>query len=486
MTRSSTVIPASTDQPIPSAPGALPVLGHTLRLRRDPLRFLESLPAGADLVRFRIGPKQVVMVCDPELTRQVLSDDRTFDKGGPLIELVKSLVNDGLATCPRSRHRRYRRLIQPVFDPTRFPGYAETLTAGISAVTDSWRDGGVIDVPVEMRRIAIHAAVQMLFSGVLAPSVVDQMADDFTSFLVAVAQRVGKPPIFSRVPTPGNRRHDQSVARIRQTLHNVIADRRGQGDTHNDLLTALLATNEDGQPELTDTVMVDHAATFIAAPTATIASVMGWAVLMVARHPDIAARLHSEVDTALAGAPARFAHLSELKFTRQIVTETLRMYPTVWIMTRVVTAATRLGGHYLPAGTILTYSPYLVGRSALYDNPQRFDPDRWDDSGSPLPPRHAFIPFGGGARQCIGVQVAPHEMVLALATIASRWHLEPVPGTPLRPRASVNLTARGLSMRTLLRMNPGKNGHPPHPEHIADTGKHPGTRRPTRRQPWLI
>jgi cytochrome P450 len=473
------------DQPIPSAPGALPVLGHTLRLRRDPLRFLDSFPAGADLVRFRIGPKDVVMVCDPELTHQVLNDDRTFDKGGPLIELVKPLVNDGLATCPRSRHRRYRRLIQPVLDPTRFPGYVEALRTGISAVTDSWRDGGVIDVPVEMRRISIHAAVQMLFSGVLAPSVVDQMADDFTAFLTAVAQRVGRPPIFSRLRTPGNRRHDQSVARMRQTLREVVADRRAHGGAHDDVLTALLATSADGQPELTDDVILDHAATFIAAPTATIAAQLGWALLMVARHPDIAARLHTEVDTVLAGAPAGFGHLPELEFSRRIVTEILRMYPNVWIMTRVVTTATQLGGHFLPAGTVLTYSPYLVGRSTLYENPHRFDPDRWDDS-RPAPPRHAFVSFGGGARQCIAAQVAPIEMILALVTIASRWRLEPVAGTPLRPRSSVNLTARGLRMRTFLRAAPDRNGHPKPPERMAHVGERAGTRRPTRRKAWLI
>ncbi|SOJ56481.1 Pentalenene oxygenase [Mycobacterium simulans] len=485
MTQSSVVMAASTNEPIPSAPGALPVLGHMLRLRRDPLRFLDSFPAGADLVRFRIGPKPLVMVCDPELAHQVLSDDRTFDKGGPLIELVKPLVRDGLATCPRSRHRRYRRLIQPVFDPARFPSYAETLTAATTAVTDGWRHGDVIDVPVEMRRIAIHAAVRVLFSGVLGPSAVDQMADDFTAFLIAVAQRVGRPPIFSRLPTPDNRRFEQAIARIRQTLHEVIADRRAQGGAYDDLLTALLATNEDGRPELTDTVILDHAATFIAAPTATIASVMGWVLLMVAQHADIAARLHTEVDSVLAAAPAGFTHLSELKFSRQIVTETLRMYPSVWIMTRVVTAATRLGGHFLPAGTILTYSPYLMGRSPLYDHPDRFDPDRWDDSRPP-PPRQAFVPFGKGARQCIAAQAAPLEMILVLATIASRWRLEPIPGTPLRPRATVNLTARGLRMRTLLRTKPDGTGHPAHPERIAHPGESAGTRRPTRRKPWLI
>jgi cytochrome P450 len=485
MTRFSSGTAVRTDSPIPQAPNGLPVLGHTLQLRRDPLGFLDSLPAVGDLVEFRIGPKRVVMVCDPELAHQVLNDDRTFDKGGPLIELVKPLVGDGLATCPRSRHRRYRRMIQPVFNPARFPGYADRITAATSSVTADWRDGGVIDVPAEMRRISIHAAVQMLFSGVLPPSVVDQLADDFTTFLVTVAQRVGRPPVFSRLPTSDNRRHDQAIARMRRTIQQVIAERRSHGGADDDLLSALLAADDDGQLELADDVILGHAATFIAAPTATIASVMGWALLLVANHPEVAARLHAEVDTVLAGAPAGFGHVPELKFTRQIISETIRMYPSVWIMTRVVTSSTRLGGHVIPAGTVLTYSPYLVGRSSHYERPDCFDPDRWDEA-RPTPPRHALVAFGGGARQCIAIQTAPLEMILALATIASRWRLEPVPGTPLRPRATVNLTARGLRMRSSLRSDSSTNENPVPCEHIALTDASAGTRRLNRRKSWLI
>lgn len=485
MTGSSMVMANSAENQIPSAPGELPMVGHMFRLRRDPLGFLDSFPSDADLVRFRVGPKRMVMVRNPELAHQMLCDDRTFDKGGPLIELVKPLVTDGLATCPRSRHRKYRRLIQPVFDPTRLPGYANAFTATTGLVTSRWRHGCEIDVPVEMRRIAIHAAVQVLFSGVLAPDVVDHLADDFTDFLTVVAQRVGHPPYFHWVPTPANRRFNQVVTRIRQTLRHVIAERRVDGKGFDDLLTALLADAEDGGPALTDDQILGHAATFIAAPTATIASVMGWVLFMVSSHPHIAARLRTEVDTVLAGDPAGFEHVSELTLTRNIITETLRMYPSVWIMTRVVTTATRLGGHDLPSGTILTYSPYLMGRSAHYDNPDCFDPDRWDEARA-TPPRYTFVPFGKGARQCIAAQVAPLEMTLILATIASRWTLTTVPGTPLRPRATVNLTARGLRLRTSLRRPSSINSRRDDAEHVRPLDAMAGTSRSIRRKPWLI
>lgn len=130
---------------IPRARGALPLLGHVMPLLRDPLRFLTSLPAQGDLVRIRIGPVTAIVICDPELTRQVLLDDRTFDKGGPIFDRLREVLGNGLVTCPHSMHRRQRRLVQPTFHQTRLPGYAQTMTEEISAVAESWRDGHVID-----------------------------------------------------------------------------------------------------------------------------------------------------------------------------------------------------------------------------------------------------------------------------------------------------------------------------------------------------
>jgi len=450
--------------------------------------FLESFRSHDGLVRYQVGPKELIMVCDSDLTRQMLVDDRTFDKGGPINALVQTLVGDGLATCPRSRHRAYRRSIQPVLDPDRFPHYAQTTAAGIETAIGGWRDGQILDMPVEMRRLGIHAAVRTWFSGALTPSEADRTADDFTTILVGFAHRVGRPPLLNRLPTRGNRLHTEAIARIRHNLGEVIAKRREGAADHDDLITALLAPSGDGSPSLSDPVAIDHATTFIAAPTATIASTLGWVFHLLAQHPGIADSLYTEVDTVLAGQPAGFEHVPDLKLARRIINETLRLYPSLWLGTRVVTTDTHLGGHLLPTGTVLSYSPYLVGRSHLYDNPDSFDPDRWDDSVRNAPPRHAFIPFGGGARQCLANQYAPMEMVLALATIASRWRLEPVPGTPRRPRAAANLTARGLRLRAVKRSHSFKDDDLTAAAVPGTPAARPpaGTRRPTERASWLV
>ena len=116
---------------IPTAPGGWPLLGHVVPLLTTPLAFVNSLPSLGNLVQIRLGPMKAVVVCDPELTRQVLVHDQVFDKGGPMYERARELGGDGLGTCPHSRHRRQRRLTQPAFHHTRLPAYARTMTEQI-------------------------------------------------------------------------------------------------------------------------------------------------------------------------------------------------------------------------------------------------------------------------------------------------------------------------------------------------------------------
>jgi pentalenene oxygenase len=443
-------------QTISLAPGGLPVLGHTLVLRRDPVGFLASVAGRAGMVRFRVGPKQVILLCDPELTRQLLIDDRTFDKGGLLINRVKELVGDGLATIAHGRHRRHRRLIQPAFHASRLSGYADAMASAVAEVTGRWRDGQVLDVPVDMRRLTMHAAIATLFTGELPPSAVRRTVDDFTIVLDGFARRIGRPQLLNRLPLPDNRDYDRARAGMRQTLYDAIASRRASGADHDDLLATLIAAaDERGQP-LTDTEILDHAVTFVAAPTETVATVLGWVLNLLAQHPATQDAVRHEVDTVLGGGPADHDALPQLHLTRRVIMEALRLYPTVWLMTRVATVDTRLGGHDIPARTVLAYSPYLIHRSSdLYADPDRFDPDRWDH----LPrSHHAFIPFGGGARMCIGRDFALNEFVIALATIAGSWSVESVPGNSAHPRAAVNLTAMGLRLRVIRRDEPRPGG----------------------------
>jgi cytochrome P450 len=434
----------------PRAPGALPLVGHLLPLLRDPLGFVRSLSAHGDLVEVRLGPVKTIIVCTPELTSQVLRDDRTFDKGGPVFGRFREIAGNGLVSCPHADHRRQRRLLQPAFRQARLPGYATMMAEQIAAGIGSWPDGQVIDVTAEMQMVAGRTGVATMFAGVLSDATLGHLVDDLNVVLAGIYGRVLRPSWLDRLPTPGNRRYDRVRARLRRTLGELIATYQAGGVDHGDLLSIVLATRDsagDGRA-LSETEVVDQLVTFFIGGTESTAVTLAWALYLVARHRDIEERLHGEVDKVLAGAAATFDDLPGLDLTRRIVTETLRLYPPAWMLTRTATADAELGGHRVPAGTAVAFSPYLIHhRTDLYADAERFDPDRWDDGAAAKPPREAIIPFGAGARKCIGEAFGMTEATIALATIAARWRLEPVSDREVRPALGFAMLPKRLHMR---------------------------------------
>ncbi|WP_172387761.1 cytochrome P450 [Streptomyces sp. MNP-20] len=432
---------------IPTAPHAWPLLGHLTKLVRDPFTLLESLPAHGELVRLRMGPLPLVVICDPELTRQALLDDRTFDKGGPFWDRGREAVGDGLGSCPHSAHRRLRRLAQPAFHPGRQPGYARIMTACIKEVVGSWSPGQILDIPSEMMRITSKVTVAALFSDSLPAAGLGHLVDDVKTIADGVFQRMILIPPLDRLPTRGNRAYLRANTRLRRACNSIIAARRAEDTDNGDLLSALVTASDPEDGRMSDTEISDTIVAVFLAGTETTASALAWALHLLASHPEIEQRMHLEVDSALRGASPTHADLPRLKLTERIVTEALRLYAPVWFVTRTVTRDTHLGGYPLPAGTSIAFSPYLIHhRPDLYTNPKAFNPDRWDPKRPPS--RHTLIPFATGARKCIGDTFAMTEATLALATITARWRLKHQPGhRQVRPALGGALRPRELRMQ---------------------------------------
>ncbi|MFH7594113.1 cytochrome P450 [Streptomyces racemochromogenes] len=438
---------------VPPAPGRLPVLGHLIPMVRDPLAFLSSLPAAGDVVEIRLGPVRAVVVCDPGLTHQVLTDDRTFDKGGEFIERLKEVIGDGVGLCPHRLHRRQRRLMQPAFHPDRMARYADVMNEQITGLVRTWRPGQVLDVYAEMTDLTANVLVATMFSSPRpGRDGTDGLRRDTTVIVDSVYRRMLTPQPLLRLPTRANRRYRRADARLHRTVHALLAERRASGVEHGDLLSALLHAQDEGPGasaarSLSDPEIIANVLMFLLAGTETTASALAWALHLVAAHPRIEHDLHAEVDSVLDGRCARHTDLPRLDLAGRIVTESLRLYPPGWFLTRTAATATRLGGHRIPRGTTVVYSPYLLHRRPdLFEEPNRFDPDRWLPDRPP-PDRHSLIPFGNGSRKCIGDTFATTEATLALAGIASRWTLRHLPGPPVAPARSASLYPGRLRMR---------------------------------------
>ncbi|WP_167828752.1 cytochrome P450 [Streptomyces sp. MZ04] len=390
----------------PVAPGGLPLLGHVVPLLRDPFRFLTSLPAHGDVVRIRIGPFPAYVLCEPELTRQVLVDDRTFDKGGMLFDRVRDLLlGHGMATCPHSAHRPLRRLAQPAFHSNRLPGYAQAMAEEIATTTGRWHDGKAIDVLAEMHELAARVVVRTMFAGLPLRVPVTAVLSDLMAVFPGIYQRMMVPPALEKLPLPGSRGWNRARQRLRGAFAQLIDDHRTRGTVEDDLLSMLLsgANSPDTAhdvPHLSGDEVVDQMLTFFIGAVETTAATLAWALHLLAGHPDIEEELHAEVDAVLCGRAAAFEDLDRLSLTGRVITETLRLYPPGWFFTRTATAESTVGGHVIPVGATVVYSPYVIHHLPhLYPEPDSFLPGRWDGQSDAAHPNPALIPFGGGARK---------------------------------------------------------------------------------------
>jgi cytochrome P450 len=415
-------LPVVTAPPfsVSRAPRALPLLGHARALLGDPLRFLVTLPSYGDLVWIRLGPVRALVVCHPELNREMLQRDRDFDKGGPLFQRAGEFIGNGLVTCPHADHRRQRRLMQPAFHPARFPDYATVMSQCTAAVVSAWQDGQVVDAFADIYEITAQTMSVSMFAGLTSDARLRRFRDALSVVLEGSYRRLLTPPGIDRLPTPGRLRYDRARACVREITGQFI-DEYGDGADRHDLLSMLLAARgDDGRP-LSAEEVCDQVTTLFAAGTESTSSTIGWAMYLLARHPEVQRRLRDETGPVLAGRAATWDDLPLLGYARQVITETLRLYPPAWLLTRVTARDTELGGCPLPAGTILVYSAYLQHhRADGFPDPECFDPGRWADE---QPPRGRYSPFGSGPRKCIGDTFALTQAVMALATIVSRWEL---------------------------------------------------------------
>ncbi|MDI3421855.1 cytochrome P450 [Streptomyces luteolus] len=438
---------------VPRAPGALPVLGHALKLWRDPLGFLKSLRASGELVRVDLGTMPMYVATSARLINEVtVKKARSFEKGR-LYDRVRPLVGDGLATASGEIHRRHRRLMQPMFHKERISGYAAVMSGRAMELAESWTDGQEIAVEQVMGEYAIETLAATMFSTDIGRPAVAAVRRHLPVILKNMLIRAASPKLFDRLPIRPNRDFDAASAGMRKVIDEVVAGQRSSGDTDRaDLLSVLLAARDaDTGEALTDEEVRDELVTILFAGTETTASTLSWTFHELARHPDVEKQLVAEIDEAVGDRQVTIEDIPRLPGIRRVLDEIIRLYGVTLLMRRT-TEEVELGGVSIPAGTEIAFSLYAMHRDPdLYVNPDAFDPDRWLPERRAEIGREEFVPFGSGNRKCIGDVFAWTEATIALATILRRWQLRPLPGHTPKEAASAMTHPDHVPMRVVAR-----------------------------------
>ncbi|WP_435612372.1 bifunctional albaflavenone monooxygenase/terpene synthase [Streptomyces sp. bgisy159] len=437
----------------PLAGGAVPLLGHGWKLARDPLAFLTQLRDHGDVVRLRLGPKTVYAVTSPDLTGAVaLSPDYII--AGPLWESLESLLGkEGVATANGPMHRRQRRTIQPAFRLDAIPGYGPIMEEEAHALVERWRSRKVIDVTSESFRVAVRISARCLMRGSYADTRAERICSALATLFSGMYQRMVVPlgPLYC-VPFPANREFNRALADLHLLVDEIVADRRASSQKPDDLLTALLeATDENGEP-IGEQEIHDQVIAIVTPGSETVGSMVMSLLQVLTEHPGLADGVRDEVQSVTGGRPVAFDDVRKLTRTANLITETMRLHPAVWILTRRAVTDTVLGGYRIPAGADIVYSPYAIQRDPRsFERHEEFDPDRWLPGQTAEVPKYAMNPFSVGNRKCPSDHFSMAELTLVTAAIASAFTFEHAPGSDARPRIGITLRPRDLRLRAIPR-----------------------------------
>ena len=410
-----------------------------------------------DLYRVTTRHGALFVARHPDHLRDVLVTHASkYTKQHSAFRQLARVLGDGLLTSDGATWQRQRRMVQPAFARARMDGYADAMVAEASRTVAGWRDGEAREVSADMMELTLRVVSRTLFGHDAGGDVGDvaRAMKDFQS----IAARPDLLPAW--MPSPWRRRLDRAVATLDRIIHDIIARRReagaaGKGD---DLLQMLVdAVDEEGDGQgLSLQEMRDQLVTLFLAGHETTSHALTWTLYLLSQNPAAESRLHAELDAVLAGRAPTLADLDALPYTEQVIKESMRLYPPVYMIARQAAEDTTIGGHHVPRGSEVVLWVYLTHRDPRwFPDHASFRPERFAPEAEAALPKLAWLPFGAGPRACIGRGFAMMEAKLLLAVMAQRHRLALVPGHRVEVLPRVTLVPRhGMRMTVHARPAP--------------------------------
>ncbi|WP_292938479.1 cytochrome P450 [Noviherbaspirillum sp.] len=397
------------------------------------------------------------IVNEPNAIKHILLDNAAnYPKSVIMRRVLEAGLGRGLITSEGATWRRDRKIMARSFDHRSIAAYSPIIGEICEALLADWDSlpgGAEVDMADSMMYATLHIISRAMFSS---------GSDEIADVLNAAMQRFqseARPSLFdfmgfpqwvprlSSIQNRKVRRHFDNVHKIIERLHD---ERKRAGDqAEKDLLSRLIMhEGEEAGSSMSPQEVRDQMLTIFAAGHETTAQALTWTWYLLSQHPEVEARLHAELDAVLQGRAPRQEDIGNLPYTRMVIEESMRLYPSVHTITRQALKDDEVQGHRIPAGATIIISPWLLHRKpGLWENPGRFDPERFHPERAACRHRYAYIPFGGGPRICIGASFAMVEAMLIIASVAQRYRLRLKPGHPVEPQGLITVRPRhGMKM----------------------------------------
>lgn len=416
------------------------------RMREDPLGLVTDLASTyGDVTSHELFGQRVVMAHHPDVVKQVLrTNGANYTKRGtPDEAMLRPLLGNGLLTSNGEDWERQRHLNAPAFRPARILTYDDAVTQAASQLLQrcalASRSGEVLMMDHHLTSLTLTILIR-----VVQGSEVGDVGTGFGEAVDAINRFIGE-PVREHGPKAVERlrAYRQAKRFLDMVTDALIEAGRSRGTPGEDLLSHMLAADHVSS----DTDLRDQVLTLIMAGHETTAKALTWALHLLHSHPDMAAQVAAEALDVHRNRVPTAADYPNLPLCTQVISESLRLFPPVWMISRRAIAPDQLGGYLVPAGTMVSISPWVLHHdSRFHPEPENFRPSRFSPD-SPPPAPFSYLPFGGGSRICIGKHLALFEATLVLSMLVKQFRFVETPQAHVEPEALVTMRPRhGLPM----------------------------------------
>jgi cytochrome P450 len=420
----------------PPGPQKSLLMGNARQFKGDALQFMaDATRAHGELVHFRFGPAHAYLVTNPNQAHHVLVESADKFRERPS---VFSALNSGFGHelfAPDDKKRKPGRR-QPLFQQRWLEPMMADIVEDVASVLATWRHGEQCDFMNDLKAVTLRSAARIVFG-----------ADDTDAFAALADGLKYAPELSDRgyqsplsLPRSMAWRGQQPLAQLNQLIKRMIHNRCISADGHESILCKLVNAADARQIDPMSSVQLrEELVTLFLALTDTTVNTLAWACTLLAQHPEMGEQLYSEIDTVLGDRLPEVEDLSRLVYAEMVIKETLRLYPPVWMMSRQARGEQGLGKYFVPAGSTIFISPYIIHHSRRYFvDPEAFLPERFAEGCERRLSPYAYMPFGAGVRATVEKSGTMLLSTLLLATIAQRFHLSP---------ESIPQMERGLTLR---------------------------------------
>jgi cytochrome P450 len=431
-----------TGQPLvppspPRAPNNMTAFGRMAAMRESAIGAWGQRAYEEDIVKGRFFGRSSFILNAPDAIRHVLVDNyENYTRTPAGFRVLRPVLGEGLLIAEGRAWKHQRRTLAPAFTPRA----VASLVPHMIAVTDETvaelqaSCGQPIDLRGAMQRMTLEIAGRTMFSFGM-----DRHGPTLRDFVMEYGERLARPHFLDLLlplswPTPQDLARSRFRQRWTRFIGMLIAERRAAGKTEGapprDLFDLMGAARDPETGEaFSDEQLGDQVATMILAGHETTATALFWSLFLLALDPATQDKLAAEVGDVASSAP----EIDRLKYTRAVIDETMRLYPPAFLIARAAAAPDTIAGMAVRKNDVVLIAPWLLHRhERLWRHPNAFIPERFMPP-SPPPDRFAYLPFGVGARICIGAHFALVESTLALAKIIGAFRVELLDKAPVMP-----------------------------------------------------